>query len=183
MIEIRWHGRGGQGAVTAAELFAHAAITQGKYAQALPSFGTERRGAPVLAYNRIDEKPIWVRSEVYKPNIVVVIDFGLTKTVNVLSGLTDGGWVIMNTSRRPEEVKAQLNSNAKFATIDARKIALEVIGVPIVNTVMIGALVKVTGAVEIEYVAEAIKERFGGRAGEANVNAVRRSMSEVAFEA
>lgn len=179
MIEIRWHGRGGQGAVTAAELLAHAAINQGWYAQALPSFGPERRGAPVLAFNRLDKEPIGVRSEVYEPDVVIVIDPSLLKIVNVLEGLKDGGSVIINTRKSLDEVRRELGVKCKLAVIDAKKIAREVLGVPIVNTTMLGAAVRVIGLIDLHYVVEAVKERFGGTAGEANAKAVIRGFNEV----
>lgn len=179
MIEIRWHGRGGQGAVTAAELLAHAAISQGLYAQASPSFGPERRGAPVIAFNRVDKKPIDIRSEVYEPDMVVVIDPGLFRTVNVLQGLKDDGQIIINTRKSLNEVRGELNVNCRLAVIDATKIAREILGVPIVNTTMLGAVVRVLGLVDIHYVVEAVKERFGDKVGEMNAKAVIRGFNEV----
>ncbi|RLI26855.1 MAG: hypothetical protein DRO52_01860 [Candidatus Hecatellales archaeon] len=174
MIEIRWHGRGGQGAVTAAEILAHAAIGEGKYAQAFPSFGPERRGAPVLAFNRIDDKPIWVRSDVYEPDIVAVLDPSLLATVNVLEGLKPEGVVIVNTKESLDRVKATLNFQGKVAVVNATDIALEVLKLPIVNTAMIGAFVKATGVVRLESVVEAVVERFG-KAGKLNAEAVRKA--------
>jgi len=165
--------------VTAAELLAHAAINQGWYAQASPSFGPERRGAPVLAFNRLDKKPIGVRSEVYEPDVVIVIDSTLLKMVNVLEGLKDGGSVIINTRKSLNEVRGELGVNCKLAVIDARKIAREILGIPIVNTTMLGAAVRVIGLVDLHYVVEAVKERFGGKAGELNAKAVIRGFNEV----
>jgi len=179
LIEIRWHGRGGQGAVTAAELLAHAAIMQGWYAQASPSFGPERRGAPVVAFNRLDKEPIAVRSEVYEPDVVIVIDPRLFKTVDVLQGLKNGGAVIINTRKSLNEVRGGLGVSCKLAVIDATKIARETLGVPIVNTTMLGAAVRVIGMVDLHYVVEAVKERFGGKAGEINAKAVVRGFNEV----
>ncbi len=175
MIEVRWHGRGGQGAVTAAEILAHAAINEGKYAQAFPSFGPERRGAPVLAFNRFDDKPIWVRSNVYEPDVVVVLDPGLLASVNVLSGLKEGGLLIINHRKSLEEVKAMLGLKGKVAVVNATQIALEILKVPIVNTAMVGAFVKATGVVSLDSVIHAVKERFPGKMGELNADAVRKA--------
>jgi len=180
LIEIRWHGRGGQGAVTAAELLAHASINQGKYAQAAPSFGPERRGAPVQAFNRIDDKPIQIRSEIYNPDIVIVIDPGLPRVVDVSSGLKNKGWIIINTKKTYQEIKDEFGfDNAKLAVIDAKKIALELIGLPIVNTTMLGSAIKVIGGVEFEYLEEAIYNRFGNKAGAANLKALRKAFEDI----
>lgn len=178
LIEVRWHGRGGQGAVTAAEILAHAAINEGKYAQAFPSFGPERRGAPVLAFNRFDEKPIWTRSDVYEPDVVVVLDPTLLKTVNVVEGLKPNGILILNTSKKPEEVKEKYGFKSNFAVVNATRIALDIIGVPIVNTSMLGAFVKATKILKLDSVLEAVKERFKGKIGERNINAVTRAYHE-----
>src|SRR5512139_4028026 len=138
MIEIRMHGRGGQGAVTSAELLALAAISEGKYAQAFPSFGPERRGAPVQAFVRTDDKPIRIRAEVRQPDVVAVLDSGLLDIVNVTDGLKDSGTIVVNTKKTPEEIKAKFGNKWKVAAVDASTIARETIGVPIVNTTMIG---------------------------------------------
>ena len=178
MIEVRWHGRGGQGAVTAAEILAHAAINEGKYAQAFPSFGPERRGAPVVAFNRFDDKPIWIRSDVYEPDVVVVLDPTLLKNVNVTEGLKSDGIIILNTSKKPFEAKERYGFKFKMATVNAMRIALDVIGIPVVNTAMLGAFLKATGILKLDSVLEAVKERFKGKAGEKNVEAVTRAYKE-----
>lgn len=178
MIEVRWHGRGGQGAVTAAEILANAAINEGKYAQAFPSFGPERRGAPVVAFNRFDEKPIWIRSDVYKPDIVVVLDPTLLKSVNVIEGLKPDGFVILNTSKKPSEIKEKYGFKFKTVVLNATKIALDIIGVPVVNTAMLGAFLKTTNILKLNSVLEAVKERFTGKIGEKNVEAVIRAYKE-----
>ena len=178
LVEIRWHGRGGQGAVTSAELLAQAAINEGKYAQAFPSFGPERRGAPVLAFVRIDSKqPIRVRAEITQPDVVVVLDPGLLRIVNVTSGLKSDGMVLINTSKQAEQIRQEFSINWSLATIDATKIARELLGVPIVNTTMIGALLKATGVVKLESLFEPLKHRFG-RLAERNVNAMKRAYEE-----
>jgi len=178
LVEIRWHGRGGQGAVTSAELLAQAAISEGKYAQAFPSFGPERRGAPVLAFVRIDSKqPIRVRAEITQPDIVVVLDPGLLRIVNVTSGLKNNGMVVINTTKQAEQIRQEFNINWSLATIDAAKIARELLGAPIVNTTMIGALLRATGVVKLESLFEPLKHRFG-RLAERNINAMKRAYEE-----
>ena len=164
-IEIRWHGRGGQGAVTSAELTALAAIHEGKFAQAFPSFGPERRGAPVLAFNRISMKnPIRVRSGVVKPDIVVVLDPGLVSLINVTEGLKPGGTLIVNSTKKVEELQQEFTGDWKLAVVDAASIARELLGVNIVNTTMLGALLKAYPVIEFESLQEPLKERFGARA-------------------
>ena len=149
LIEIRWHGRGGQGAVTSAELLAQAAISEGKYASAFPSFGPERRGAPVLAFVRIsNEQPIKIRAEVTQPDVVVVLDPGLLGIVNVASGIKNNGILVINTKKQAEQIGKELGFNYSLATVDANRIAREVLGVPIVNTTMVGALIKASPLAE-----------------------------------
>lgn len=178
LIEIRWHGRGGQGAVTSAELLAQAAISEGKYAQAFPAFGPERRGAPVMAFVRIDaEQPIRLRTEITEPDIVVVLDPGLLSIIDVTSGLKEDGIVVVNTSKSLEEVKKEIKVKAKLAMVDATRIAREVLGVPIANTSMVGALIKATGVVKLESLSEPLKHRFG-RLAEKNINAMKRAYDE-----
>jgi pyruvate ferredoxin oxidoreductase gamma subunit len=172
MIEIRFHGRGGQGAVTAAEILAKAAFEDGKYSQAFPFFGVERRGAPVMAFSRIDEEPIRRRYQVYNPDYVVVLDNGLLEVVDVFSGLKEKGKVILNT-------KEDLNTdkNIDIEIIDATGIALDVLGVPIVNTVMLGAFAGSTGAVSLDSIIKIIKETFPGKIGDKNAKA-----AEIAYK-
>jgi len=182
MIEIRWHGRGGQGAVTSCELLAQAAISEGKYALAFPSFGPERRGAPVLAFDRInDEEPVRRRAEITQPDVVVVLDPGLLPIVNVTSGLKENGAVILNTQKTAEQIKSEFGINARLATIDATKIAREELGVPIVNTTMLGALIKVTDIIKLESVSEPLERRFG-RLAERNLKAMKRAHQETLIE-
>ena len=178
LVEIRWHGRGGQGAVTSAELLARAAISEGKYAQAFPSFGPERRGAPVQAFNRIDSKqPVRVRAEIREPDVVIVLDPGLLSIMNVASGLKAGGIVIINSRKSAEQLKKEFNLNGSLAVIDATSIAREVLGVPITNTTMVGALVKATGVVKLESLVEPLKHRFG-RLAERNIEAMKRAYEQ-----
>jgi len=178
VFEIRWHGRGGQGAVTSAEIVALAAISEGKYAQAFPSFGPERRGAPVLAFNRVSTTGhIRVRAPILSPDVVVVLDPGLPYVTDVTSGLKADGVLVVNTSKRPEEVEERLGGSWRLAVVDATAIARQVLGVPIVNTTMLGALIKATALVRLESLIEPIEERFGARA-KSNIEA-----SRIAFEA
>jgi pyruvate ferredoxin oxidoreductase gamma subunit len=178
LIEIRWHGRGGQGAVTSAELVAQAAISEGKYAQAFPSFGPERRGAPVLAFVRIDSRqPIRIRAEITRPDVVVVLDPGLLSIVNVLSGLKENGLLIINTKKSFKEIAALFKTKCRMARVDATAIAREVLGVPITNTTMVGALLKGTGVVDVESVVEPLKNRFG-RIADRNINAMKKAYED-----
>jgi pyruvate ferredoxin oxidoreductase gamma subunit len=177
MIEIRFHGRGGQGAVTSAELLALAAIEEGKYAQAFPSFGPERRGAPVQAFCRIDDHPIKIRANIYEPDVVVVLDPTLLKVVNVASGLKPDGVLVITSSDAPEKVKESLKINNKMGVVDAVKIAREVLGLPITNTTMLGSLLKISNAVKKESFLHPLKERFG-RIAEKNISAFERAYQE-----
>ena len=178
MIEIRWHGRGGQGAVTSVELLALAAIEEGKYAQGFPAFGPERRGAPVMAYNRVSEKPIKIRSGIYHPDVVVVLDPSLVGLVNVTDGLKPEGLLIINTSKPAEVLREQLKYKGKLATVDATHIAREELGVPIANTTMLGAVMKATKVLKLESLNEPLEERFGKIANK-NKNALKRAYNDV----
>ena len=181
MIEIRWHGRGGQGAVTSVELLALAAIEEGKYAQGFPVFGPERRGAPVMAYNRISEKPIKIRSGIYNPDVVVVLDPSLVGLVNVTDGLKPDGLLIINTSKPAAAVREQLNYKGKLATVDATHIAREELGVPIANTTMLGAVMKATKVLKLSSLDEPIAERFG-KIADKNKQALKRAYQDVKLD-
>ncbi|MEM3555986.1 MAG: pyruvate ferredoxin oxidoreductase subunit gamma [Candidatus Micrarchaeia archaeon] len=180
MIEIKFWGRGGQGAVTAAELLAVAASYRkpeegGKYAQAFPFFGVERRGAPVKSFCMIDDKPIRVHQQVYSPDYVVILDASLIGRPDILEGLKKNGTVIVNTGKP----KSQLKLKAKnLYVVDATGIALKHIGRPIVNTAMLGAFVKVTNIVPLEPLKEAIKERFPPELAEKNIKAIEECYNE-----
>lgn len=160
MIEIRFHGRGGQGAVLAAELLAQAAFLEGKHPQSFPFFGVERRGAPVTAFSRIDDKPIAVRTSITDPDLVVVLDPSLLKAINVTGGLKRDGLLIANSAKPPEELEKVFGG--RIATVDAREIALaHGLGskaTPIVNTAMLGALAQAGGVVRLESVLRAIEK-------------------------
>jgi len=163
--------------VTSAELTALAAIGEGKYAQAFPSFGPERRGAPVMAFVRVSETPIVTREKVYEPDIVIVLDPSLLKIVNVEAGLKNGGVVILNTSKSAEKIREETGIKARLATVDASRIAMETMRVPITNTTMLGALVKASGIVQMSGLQDPIKHRFGPIA-ERNMNACTRAYEE-----
>ena len=178
LVEIRWHGRGGQGAVTSAELLAKAAIGEGKYAQAFPSFGPERRGAPVLAFDRIsNDQPIRIRAEILEPDVVVVLDPGLLRIVNVTSGLKGKGVLVLNSREPLPDIESRMGNKWRLAIIDATRIAREVLGVPIVNTTMLGALLRATGVVKLESLFEPLSDRFG-RLAERNVSAMKKAFEE-----
>jgi 2-oxoacid:acceptor oxidoreductase gamma subunit (pyruvate/2-ketoisovalerate family) len=177
MIEIRLHGRGGQGAVTSAELLALGAIKEGKYAQAFPSFGPERRGAPVVAFCRISDKGILLRAIIYRPDIVLVLDPGILRLVDVGNGLKAEGVLVTNTRFSPEEIKKELGVKSRVATVDATKIAREELGLPITNTTMLGALLKVSEVVDKGAMIEPFQERFG-RLAERNIKAFERAYKE-----
>lgn len=172
-IEIRWHGRGGQGAVTAGEVLASAAIIEGKYALAFPEFGAERRGAPVRAYTRITDNPNIPRTPIEKPDVVVILDKSLLKH-EYIEGLKQGGYFIANTPLKPDELIKKLNLPSGFnvSTVDATSIALKWLKANIVNTAILGAVIKTTNLVKIETVVNVLKNRFHGKIGEANAMAV-----------
>lgn len=178
MIEIRIHGRGGQGAVTSAELMAQAAIAEGKFAQAFPSFGPERRGAPVVAFCRIDtENRIRLRTNIYTPDIVIVLEHSILKLVNVAAGMKENSILIANTRQPPESIQKELGIQFNVSTVDATTIALETIGVRITNTTMLGALIKTTGAISMDALTEPLKHRFG-KLHEKNMAALKRAFEE-----
>jgi pyruvate ferredoxin oxidoreductase gamma subunit len=173
MIEIRIHGRGGQGNVAAAELLAIAAFKDGKFAQAFPSFGAERMGAPVQAFVRIDDKKIRIREEVRQPGYLIIQDHSVIGSIPVLDGLTPDGLVLINANLKAEEF--DLKTTARIEVIPATEIALEIIGRPIPNAIMIGAFSSITGLVSLEAVQEAIMEKFPGNVGRSNVAALERA--------
>ncbi len=182
MIEIRFHGRGGQGAVTSAELMAQTAIGSGKYAQAFPSFGPERRGAPVTAFLRISDKPIRVREKVYTPNVVVILDPSVMNVTKVDAGLKEDGLMIINSTRSAEDLRKQYGFKQKIATIDALHIALEVLKAPITNTVMMGSLAKVCNVATPDDVREPLMTRFGPGLAPKNQAAFERAYENTKME-
>ena len=151
LIEIRWHGRGGQGAKTASLLLADAAFNTGKYIQGFPEYGPERMGAPITAYNRISTKPITIHSNIYEPDYVVVVDDSLLESVDVTSGLKEDGAIVINTTKDADYIKSNLKGyNGEVYTIDARQISLEALGKYFPNTPMLAAIVHVTGIMSDE---------------------------------
>lgn len=184
MIEIRFHGRGGQGAVIASKILATAVFFEGKYSQCFPAFGAERRGAPVTAFLRVDGKPIRIRSEIYEPDHLVVLDPLLIEQVPLTNGLKPGGTVIINSTKQPKELKTTFGDlkNAKVATVAASSIArkheLGTPQAPIVNTAILGAVAGVLGIVTMENLIQAVKEEVPLRS-EANMNAVKEAFEKV----
>ncbi|MGQ9720636.1 MAG: pyruvate ferredoxin oxidoreductase subunit gamma [Candidatus Jordarchaeum sp.] len=179
MIKIRWHGRGGQGVVTASRLVAEAALREGKNAQAFPAFGAERKGAPIKAFTKISDKPILSRSQIYDPDIVIVLDPTLLKVENISEGLKKDGVIIVNIDKNPEQLKSELKVNNKVGTLNATKIAIETLGVAITNTPLLGALAKTTGILGLDTIIDVTKERFRKDLAEKNINALKRAYEEV----
>jgi pyruvate ferredoxin oxidoreductase gamma subunit len=178
LYEIRWHGRGGQGAVTAAKIIAQAAHFKGyKGVTAAPSFGAERRGIPISALTRISTESVTVVSQVEKPSAVVVLDQSLLKYQEVLSGLSSPGWLIVNSSLQPKElkIKGDFNVAVADATRVCRELGLMVGGLPMVNTAMLGAMARATQIVDIANIEKVIRERFSNNAIDVNLSAIRRT--------
>ena len=161
MIEIRWHGRGGQGAKTASLLLADAAFNTGKYIQGFPEYGPERMGAPITAYNRISKTPITIHSNIYEPDYVVVVDDTLLESVDVTAGLKSSGAIVINTTKSAEKLKEELKGySGSIYTIDARKISEEALGRYFPNTPMLAAIVKVSGIMSDEELLNDMKGSF-----------------------
>jgi pyruvate ferredoxin oxidoreductase gamma subunit len=186
LVEIRWHGRAGQGAKTAALLLADAAFNTGKYIQGFPEYGPERMGAPITAYNRISDDRILVHSNIYEPNYVVVIDDSLLSSVDVTSGLKEDGAIIINTTKSPEEVRPLLKGyNGKVCTIDARTVSIETLGSYFPNTPMLAAVVKVSKVMDensfVNDMEGLFKHKFAKKPEvvEGNMAAIRRALNEI----
>lgn len=178
--EIRFHGRGGQGAWTASLLLAQAGLREGKYIQSFPTFGPERAGAPITAFTRISEEPIHLHSSVYKPDVVVVLDPTLMGPA-VVEGLKPETKIVVNTEQSPEEIRSIMGvPEGKIYVLDATSLAIKILGRPITNTAMLGAVVKVTGMVEIDSMLHVVGERFSGRIGELNKTLIKTTYEEVA---
>jgi len=178
--ELRIHGRGGQGSVTAAELIAVAAFEGGVYSQAFPAFGVERRGAPVQAFVRFSDEKIRLRSQVYEPDYIIVQDSTLIRDVNVFGGMKKGGIAIVNTEK---SITAAVPEGVRLIALDATKIALEILGVPITNTTLMGAFAAATGEIELPALEKALRARFSGALGEKNVKAAVHAYNLVRGEA
>ena len=180
MIEVRIHGRGGQGAVVASKVLADAVFREGRYVQSFPSFGVERRGAPVAAFTRIDERPVRLRCQIYNPDHVMVLDPSLMQVVDVTAGLKDGGWVLINSEQPPSAFK--LPPQFRVATVDANAIAVKhrlgPRNAPIVNTAILGAFARITGIVSLEAVAKAVSDAVPVKR-EDNVAATREAFEAV----
>ncbi|MFB0919377.1 MAG: 2-oxoacid:acceptor oxidoreductase family protein [Oscillospiraceae bacterium] len=186
ITEIRWHGRGGQGAKTACLLLAEVAALEGKFVQGFPEYGPERMGAPITAYNRISEKRCNVHSNIYFPNYVVVVDESLLDSVDVTAGLKEGGAVIINTPSSPDEIRPKLRSwTGRVGTIDARRISEEILGKNFPNTPMLAAVVKVSGVLGVEsFLADieaSFRHKFASKPQviEGNMATLRKSLEEV----
>jgi pyruvate ferredoxin oxidoreductase gamma subunit len=158
-------------------MVALAAIEEGRFAQGFPSFGPERRGAPVVTFARVDEKPIRLRSKIYQPDVAVVLDPSLLKILDPTQGLKSDGLLIINTNKPIEELRSQFGFKVRIATVDGDLIAREELGLPITNTTMLGALVRGTGIVKLDSLISPLKNRFG-RGAERNLKALRRAYSE-----
>lgn len=175
MIEVRWHGRGGQGVWTASNLLAMAALMEGKYVQSFPTFGPERMGAPIMAFTRISEEPIELHCGVYEPDIVVVLDPTLLGP-SIVEGLKPNGFIIANFPRDINELVKTLGISKgqyKVFTVNATEVAVKILKRGITNTAMLGALVKATGIVKLESVFDVIKKRFSGKIAEMNIEVVK----------
>ncbi len=181
LVEFRFHGRGGQGAVTAADLLVKASYLEGKWGQSYPFFGAERRGAPVTAYARISDKPLKIHYQIYEPDVVVILDPSIPKLVNVTSGLKQNGIIILNTGGR--NIETFKITHGTLYTVDATNIAIKlnlvVAGWPIVNTGILGAVVKATNIIKLDTLIRAIKETWKGKAGEANAKAAQLAYEQV----
>lgn len=186
MIEIRWHGRGGQGAKTASLLLADAAFNTGRYIQGFPEYGPERMGAPITAYNRISDEPITIHSNIYEPDYVVVVDDTLLDAVDVTAGLKESGAIVINTTKGSDEIKLKLKDyKGEVYVVDARKISLETLGKYFPNTPMLAAIVKVSKVMTDEELLNdmegSFKHKFAKKPEviEGNMNALKMALSEV----
>ena len=186
MFQVRIHGRGGQGVVTAAELLSVAAFDEGRHAQAFPSFGSERMGAPVMAFCRIDDRPIRLREPVMNPDALIIQDPTLLHQVDLFQGLAPSGFVLINSTRGFDELGlgafVQQFPRDHRCTVPATELALQHVGRPLPNAALLGGFAAICGQVAFESVATAIRERFPGKTGEANVAAARAAYERVAAE-
>lgn len=189
ITEIRWHGRGGQGAKTAALLLGDAAMSLGKFIQAFPEYGPERMGAPVASFNRISAEPITIHYGITEPNIVLVLDPTLIGTIDVTKGLSSDGVIIVNTPSSPKEIRELTKfKGGKVFTVDASKISKETIGKDIPNTPMLGALIKATNLLDFTHMIEDLKKKLAKKFAskpeviEGNLNAVKRAFEEAKGE-
>ena len=183
IFEIRIHGRGGQGAKTAAQFIVEAALNKGKHIQSFPEYGPERAGAPMKAFARISDKQIRTYAPVVNPDVVIVIDHTLLDSVDVTEGLDEKGVLLVNTPLSPEEIKKKTKFNGKCMTVDATKISIEAVGKNLPNTPMIGALIKATACISMKDIEESINHKFLKKIGEektkATIDAVKKAYDEV----
>jgi 2-oxoacid:acceptor oxidoreductase gamma subunit (pyruvate/2-ketoisovalerate family) len=184
MLEFRWHGRGGQGAWTASELLARTAISEGKYIQSFPEFGPERMGAPVTAFTRISTEPIRLHCSIYEPDVVVVLDNTLLKTVPITSGINDDDDVIIiNSAEEPSKVRQQLKTNkGRVWTVPATEIALKYLGAPITNTALLGVVAKATEIVSMNGIEKTVYGRFKTVIAEKNMAVIKQAYEEAKVE-
>ncbi len=184
-VEIRWHGRGGQGTVTAAKVLADACLSGGRHVQAFPEYGPERAGAPLRAYNRISSKELRMHCPVLEPNIVAVADATLLDSINTAEGAKDDTIFLVNTSKDPKEIREKLKagSNQKVFAVDATKIALDCFGRALPNAPMLGAICKITGLITLEHLLEDVRKSFGKKFSQkiidGNLEATKRGYEEV----
>lgn len=184
LVEIRWHGRAGQGIVTAGELLAEAAMEENKYFQAFPDYGPERTGAPVRSFTRISDSPIDLHCQIANPDVVVVVDPTVIGIVDVTEGLKEDGTLVVNTPESPADIRAKVNFySGKVCTVDATRIALDLLGRPIPNTPMLGALIKATDLVSLDSIINLTRERLAAKfptnVVESNIKAIERAYAEV----
>jgi len=184
MVEVCWHGRGGQGAKTASQFLGEAALDIGKYIQAFPEYGPERAGAPMKAYTRISDEPIYVHSSVKNPDVIIIIDPTLLGVVDVIEGLKDDGILLVNTDKSPADIRKETGfKHGKVGTVDATKIALETLKIPMPNMPMLGAFLKVNSIVSIDEVSDIVKAKFIKKLGEektkANIEGIKRAYAEL----
>ena len=183
IIEFRWHGRGGQGSWTASEVLARTALYEGKYIQSFPEFGPERMGAPVTAFTRISTQPIRIHCAVYEPDVVVVLDPTLLRTVPVIAGVNDNGTIIINSADKPSKVREKLKTGkGNLWTIAATQIALKILGMPITNTAMLGTVARATNIVSLETLGKILKERFRPDLAEKNFAVINEAYKEAKRE-
>jgi pyruvate ferredoxin oxidoreductase gamma subunit len=175
--EIRIHGRGGQGNVTLSEFLAEAAFKDGLYAQSFPSFGSERQGAPVVAFVRVSDKPIRVRSQIYRPDFLIVQDESLFGGVDVLEGLKDGGLVVINSEKQPSDF--DIPDVYRVVTVPATDLAIKHIGRPIVNTIMVGAFSGASGEIRLRALEESVTNRYPGELAQKEIAAMREAYESV----
>ena len=183
IIEVRWHGRGGQGSWTASEVLARTAIYEGKYIQSFPEFGPERMGAPVKAYTRISDEPIRLHCAVYNPQVAAVMDPTLLATVPVTNGLGKTGILIINTPKEPKTIKEELKmTEGNVWTVSATDIAMRILGRAITNTAMLGVVTRATGIVKMESIEKSVKERFPEPLAEKNIGVIKEAYKEAKAE-